>query len=224
MSGDDLTELQDALGYRFKDETILRRALVHASSRGEDNERLEFLGDAALGYAVSVALYQGQEQLAVGVLAESKANLVNNHRLAQIAIDLGIDRRMLIGASIEGERQKSPKICADALEAVIGALAMDGGIEAVQQFVDEHVYPLGDQSTVIERHAKTQLQEWAVSKGFKPPHYDVVTHESDKNGELWHVRCRVVGVKHVGKGAAPSKREAERRAAHDLLSHVASTT
>ena len=220
MNEKDLAELQDAIGYRFEDASILERALAHASADVENNERLEFLGDSALGYAVSSALYERMPQTSVGALAERKSILVSNKRLSQIAVALGIDRCMRLGNSIANNRTVTRKIYADALEAVIGAIAKDGGFPAVQNFVDQHLYPHESKPLDIERHAKSRLQEWADRAGFETPIYKVVKHESQANGELWHVHCTIKDLDHDGEGVAHSKREAERIAAEILVSKV----
>lgn len=220
MNKEDLDELQAALGYRFKDLSILERALVHASADVEHNERLEFLGDGALGYAVNTALYQRMSQKSVGVIAERKSILVSNRRLANLAVELGIDRRMRLGGSVANDRAPPRKIYADALEAVIGAIAIDGGIKAVQIFVDKHIYPHVGDAIDFERHAKTKLQEWADWAGFEAPNYEVVKQEKDRVGELWYVQCSIKDLKHVGEGVARTKREAERYAAEAILSKV----
>ena len=217
MNETDLAYLQDAIGYHFKDASILERALVHASADVENNERLEFLGDSALGYAVSTALYERMSNQSVGVLAERKSILVSNKRLTQVAVSLGIDKRMRLGSSIANNRTVNRKIYADALEAVIGAIAMDGGFPAVQTFVDQHLYPLVSKPLDLERHAKSRLQEWADWAGFESPVYEVVKHESHPNGELWQVHCTIKDLNHDGEGVAHSKREAERIAAEVIL-------
>lgn len=220
MNKEDLDELQTALGYRFKDLSILKRALVHASADVEHNERLEFLGDGALGFAVNTALYRRMSRKSVGDLAERKAILVSNRRLANLAVELGIDRRLRLGGSMTNDRAPARKVYADALEAVIGAIAIDGGIRAVQKFVDKHIYPHAGDAIDFERHAKTRLQEWADWAGFASPNYHVVKQEKDRVGELWFVQCTIEDLKHIGEGVARTKREAERFAAEAILSKV----
>ena len=220
MNKEDLDELQSALGYRFKEVSILERALVHASADVAHNERLEFLGDGALGYTVSAGLFQRMPEESVGELAERKAILVSNRRLSDLAVALGIDRRLRLGGSMANDRAAPRKIYADALEAVIGAIAIDGGIDAVQQFVNAHIYPQTSDVIEFERHAKTQLQEWADCAGFASPNYEVVKQEKDRVGELWHVRCTLKGLEHIGEGVARTKREAERCAAEEILAEV----
>ncbi|MCY4093700.1 MAG: ribonuclease III [Gammaproteobacteria bacterium] len=220
MNDTDLDAFQIALGYRFKDVTNLERALVHASADVEHNERLEFLGDGALGYAVSAALYQCMPHQSVGDLAERKATLVSNKRLVQLAVELGIDRLIRLGGSIANDRFQPRKIYADALEAVVGAIALDGGLGAVRSFVDKHIYPHASDAIDFERHAKTKLQEWADAAGFDAPDYTVVKQETDRVGELWYVKCTVTNLSHSGEGVARTKREAERFAAEAILAKV----
>lgn len=220
MNKDNLDEFQRAIGYRFKDVSILERALVHASADVEHNERLEFLGDGALGYAVNSTLYRRMSNKPVGVLAERKAILVSNRRLANLAVELGIDQHLRLGGSVANDRAPPRKIYADALEAVIGAITIDGGIKAVQRFIDKHIYPHVGDAIDFERHAKTKLQEWADWAGFATPNYQVVKQEKDRVGELWYVQCTIKDLKHVGEGVARTKREAERYAAETILDKV----
>ena len=220
MNEKDLDELQTTLGYHFKDLSVLTRALVHASVDVDHNERLEFLGDGALGYAVNTALYERMPHKSVGTLAERKAFLVSNQRLAQLAVKLGIDRRIRLGGSVANDRFLPRKIYADALEAVVGAIAIDGGIDAVKKFVDEHICPHAFDAVDFERHAKTELQEWADQTGFASPNYEVVKQETDRVGELWYVKCTIKNLSHSGEGVARTKREAERYAAEAILAKV----
>ena len=220
MKIEHLESLQGALGYQFKDLSILEKALVHASTGGDDNEQLEFLGDAALGYAVTAALYQGREQLPVGELAELKANLISNLRLAPIALELGIDRRLVLGPSIIESPTLSSKVCADALEAVIGAICIDGGVAAVQTFVNEHIYDGQIVGCGSRKHPKTQLQEWAVARRYDTPRYEVVGFVVNRTVETWSVRCGIEGIAQIGSGTANSKRGAERKAAESMLQTV----
>ncbi len=220
MRSEDLSLLQEAIGYQFQFPHLLEQALVHASACEEDNERLEFLGDAALGYVVSATLYRSHKQATVGELTEHKARLVSNTQLAQLAVNLGIDRYMLLGESVLANRHKSSKVCADALEAVIGAMSLDGGTSAVQAFVDRHIVPLADRSVKLQKHAKSRLQEWAVSHGYEVPSYVVVDHEINKHGERWRVDCIIKDFEYVGTGAADSKKKAERCAAEAVLDKV----
>ncbi|MYD43963.1 MAG: ribonuclease III [Gammaproteobacteria bacterium] len=222
MKTADLAQLQQACGYHFEDERLLERALVHASAQSEDNEHLEFLGDSVLGYAVTKALLDKHgmaEQ--VGLLAERKAALVSNQRLTSIAQELGIDRRLVFGRSVTNDPHGSSKVCADALEAVIGAICMDGGIQAAQEFVNRHVCtPEILENPHPQKHPKTLLQEWASAHNLAPPAYRVLNHKqiaSDEPTETWVVRCSIHGLTALGNATAKSKREAERLAAQDLM-------
>ena len=215
-----LEELQRALGYAFNDERELERALVHASTGDDDNEQLEFLGDAALEYAVTVALYEKYGRLSVGELTAIRANLVNNKRLAAIAMSLGIDRRMAIGPSVMANPTKSSKVCADAFEAVIGAVCVDGGMTAVRKLVEQHVLVGLKDAQPSAKHAKSALQEWAAAHKHKAPQYEVSDYVAGKCEETWRVTCRIPGLEHVGTGSASSKREAERLAAKHVLQLV----
>lgn len=218
MKADHLDALQQALGYQFDDIELLRRALVHASAGQDDNDRLEFLGDAVLGYAVTAALSRAHDmQVPVGQLAERKASLISNRRLAAIAEALGISRQLVMGPSVGPDQDVGTKVCADALEAVIGAICEDGGMVAAEEFITRHVCSAAELVVKRPKHAKTELQEWAAARGLASPAYEVVEYRLDKTIETWRVHCVVDGLEHVGRASAPSKREAERLAAESYL-------
>ena len=215
-----LADLQDALGYQFSDVSRLQQALVHASSDGADNERLEFLGDSVLSYVVSTLLFHRTDDATVGTLTVQKSQLVSNAHLAEVARNLGIDRQLLVGESVREEDEKSTKMCADALEAVLGAIALDGGVEPVLTFVQKHIMSDTDVDVVAPKHAKSILQELVAAQGLELPKYDVVSHQPDAAEKTWQVRCEVEALDLIGTGMAGTKREAERQAAEEILNRM----
>lgn len=220
MNTAKLVEFQQRIGYSFNDLDILKRAFIHASADGDDNDRLEFLGDAALGFVVSELMYRRLSESDAGTLTAAKVSLINNDLLAEIALELGIDRLMSVGTSITNNDQSGSKVYADALEAVIGAMFVDGGMEPVQEFVDTHIATDVTRLKGVEKHPKSTLQEWAASRGYCSPSYDVVAHKHVTGGEHWQVTCTIEGAADAAHGEGRSKREAETNAANTLLKEL----
>ncbi len=215
----DDAALEAALGHQFKDRELLGRALTHPSlalKRGMF-ERLEFLGDRVLGLVVAdllMARFPGEVE---GDLARRHAVLVSRDSLAAIAaaMDLGAHLRLARGEEGSGGR-RNPGMLADALEAVIGALYRDGGLEAARRFIAGRLAPLIDRETAPPRDPKTALQEWAQGRGLNLPAYRTVTATGPAHQPHFRVEVSVEGhAPGVGEGA--SKRAAEREAALRLL-------
>ena len=223
MKSADLVKFQQRIGYSFDDPEILKRAFVHASADGDDNDRLEFLGDAALGFAVSELMYERFANVDVGVLTVAKGNLVNNEVLSDVAIELGIVQLMSLGESVTQNTQNRSKVFADALEAVIGAIVVDGGMDSVRKFVNDHVAADFDLDKVTDKHPKSSLQEWTASRGYQLPFYRTIRHEYVPGGEHWQVTCTIRDLSARSFGEGRSKRDAETEAAKDLLQQLAST-
>ena len=216
---EDLQLLQTTLGYTFKDARLLERALVHASSKSDNNEKLEFLGDAALGFAVATIIYRTSDSLSIGQIAQLKANLINNRHLTEVAKGLGIERVLFTGLSVQNGTSSADKVFADALEAVIGAIYLDGGFEAMIEFVREKILTSKFSQLSIDKHPKTALQEWAVAHGNEAPKYYTTENREFGNEPDWTALCNLSldGVNRVTGGVGSSKRDAERKAAERML-------
>lgn len=213
-----LSALTDRLGHRFNDPALLELALTHRSwcaehSGSSSNERLEFLGDAVLSLVVTRMLYERFGDWAEGDLAKARASLVNAATLAEVGRSVGLGEQLRLGRGedVSGGRAK-PSILADAVEAVIGAVYLDGGIGAADDSVGRL---LGDRLDAVANspgHAdfKTRLQELAARLGLDPPSYDV-----SSSGPAHHRRFRaeVRAGDEAGVGAGRTKKDAEQRAA-----------
>ena len=212
-------QLSERLGYRFRDPSLLDLALTHGSASsagGVANQGLEYLGDAALGLAVSEALYRRLPGASPGDLTNLKARYVCNPQLAAVARSLGLGPCLRMGKAEDrqGGREKD-RCLADAMEAVIGALYLDGGMAAVGPIVDRFVVA---EEPTVGNSAKTELQEWLQSRGRKTPRY-VVVHEtgpSHYRNYLVEARCG----SRVGRGHGYRKKKAEERAAADVLAQL----
>ena len=214
----DAATLMDRLGHRFADVALLRLALTHRSwdaehSGSSSNERLEFLGDAVLGLVVTQRLYSRFDEWSEGDLAKTRASLVNSATLAEVgrSIDLGNLMRLGRGEIVSGGRQK-PSILADAVEAVIGAVYLDGGIGAADDAVGRLLGSRIDAAARAPGYAdfKTRLQELAARLGFAPPVYDVTT-SGPLHDPLFEAVVRAGTARGIGEGS--TKKDAEQQAA-----------
>lgn len=210
--------LQQRIGYQFKDEELLRLALTHPSFAGQrNNQRLEFLGDAVLGLLVADLLYRLYPGEQEGELARRQAGLVRSSTLAQVARDmaLGDALHMAAGEAQSGGRE-NPTNLEDALEALIGALYLDGGLEAVRSFAEPRWTELAAQIQAPPKDAKTALQEWAQGRGLPLPVYRLVQTEGSAHAPTFTIEVEVKGYP-VIQAQAPTKRAAEQLAASMFL-------
>jgi ribonuclease-3 len=214
---DDPGSLERLLSYRFRDARLLTLALTHASHGSEHNERLEFLGDAVLGLAVAEALYHGQPAAAEGTLTRLRARLVSSRALVAAARRLGLERFLHVGAGFCRATAQAP--LADALEAVLGAVFLDGGWDDARRLVHRLLGPeLAAADPGREaRDPKTRLQEWAQARRLPPPEYVVLSREGSPHAPRFVVRCSTGPDVPVQNGEGRTRREAEQRAAAACL-------
>ena len=212
----NLEDLVSVIGYRFNDPSLLARALTHRSYGPLHNERLEFLGDSVLNCAIALELYQKFPELTEGVLSRLRANLVNQASLSSVASDFKLGDHVRLG---EGELKSGgierPSILADTVEAIVGAVFLDGGFEAARKVVRRlFAVPLGavDPQTTA-KDPKTLLQEHLQSRRLGLPQYEVVATRGEAHQHVFQVRCFIpeLNIKTVGEGR--SRRNAEQNAA-----------
>lgn len=218
-----MAALEARLGYAFRERTLLRLALTHRSGGAEHNERLEFLGDAALGCVVASLLFEAYPQAAARDLSLMRASLVKNDTLAGIAREMDLGAALNLGA---GERRTGARgnasILADAFEAVLGAVLRDGGAEALRAVVARcfRARLLALRGTPA-KDAKTRLQELAQARGMPLPDYSVEGVEGADHARRFVVRCRLQALGVDAAAAGSSRREAEQRAAEAVLGRLA---
>jgi ribonuclease-3 len=211
-----LQSLQDRLCYRFVSEGLLRQALTHRSHGATHNERLEFLGDSVLNCAVASLLYERFDSLDEGDLSRVRANLVKQQTLFEIAQRLDLSACLLLG---EGEQRsggfRRPSILADTLEAVFGAIFIDGGFDAAQQVIRRQYEAvlLNVDPHTLGKDAKTLLQEWLQSRKIPLPVYSVVATHGAAHNQLFEVECAVPKLSIQVLGGGGSRRAAEQAAA-----------
>ena len=215
--------LQARLGHAFADLRLLQRALTHRSHGVEHNERLEFLGDAVLNQAVSTLLYQRFSGSAEGDLTRVRAHLVREDSLyrAALALDLPEALRLSEGEARGGGSQR-PSILADALEAVIGAVYIDGGASAAQQLVAQLFGEVINSSEVDSwsKDAKTELQEWLQARKLAVPSYRIMRTRGQAHAQTFEVECSVPALGLAEPGEGRSRRLAEQEAARLMLAKL----
>lgn len=218
---DALGMLQDHLGYRFTDGKLLEKALTHSSAGGAYNyERLEFLGDRVVGLALAHTLFKTFPDENEGDMAKRHAALVQGKTLAKIAREIGLGQIMQLS---EAERtaggENNDNILADGLEALIGAMYLDGGLPACRDAIEKL---WGDRVKVMKRppqDPKTALQEWAQARSLALPGYELVGRSGPDHAPIFEIRVKV-GDFPPWAAKGTSRRAAEKLAAAMLLAHL----
>jgi ribonuclease-3 len=215
-----LKALQQRLGYQFNSQALLSRALTHRSHGLEHNERLEFLGDAVLNLAVSGLLYERFQGSDEGDLTRVRAHLVREDSLHRVALQLQLPEVMRLsdGESRGGGSQR-PSILADAVEAILGAVYLDGGFAPATALV-RALFGEVIQATEAEswsKDAKTELQEWLQARRIAVPSYRIVATRGQAHAQTFDVECAVPALGLVERGEGKSRRTAEQEAARRLL-------
>jgi ribonuclease III len=221
-----LTLLEKSLGHRFKRTDLLDLALTHrswANEKGEPEhyERLEFLGDAVLGLVTAEWLFQRHPELPEGELAKLKAQLVSGDSLVRHAEALGLGEALRLGVGEErsGGRTKA-SILEDSMEAVLGAIYLDAGLDAAQAAILPMLEAATeDRTRAISGDAKTQLQEMTQALGWDLPEYRLVSASGPDHNKVFVVECWVAG-EIAGRGEGLSKKMAERLAAVEALARL----
>jgi ribonuclease III len=208
------------LAYRFSDASLLELALTHRSASRDNNERLEFLGDAMLSLTIARALYELRPEADEGDLSRARAALVNKQTLAKVGKRLGIADQLILGSGElrSGGAQRASAL-ADAVEALIGAVVLDGGHEAaddlVRRLLAEPLAALPDTDAL--KDPKTRLQEWLQARGLGLPRYTVDDVGGSDHNRVFAVSCRVDARDETAHGAGSSRRRAEQAAAEAML-------
>lgn len=221
---DDLKEFQDKIEYSFRDESILKTAFTHSSYANEhvdegdikDYERLEFLGDAVLEVVSSDYLFRRYDDLEEGELTKKRASMVCEPALAYCAGRIGLGNHLLLGKGEEaaGGRERDA-ILADVMEAVAGAVYLDGGFEEAKKYIIRFILESQDGFTVFN-DSKTVLQELVQGKGQEPPRYRITGFKGPEHRRIF--MCEVlIGNKKMGEGEGTSKKGAEQNAARKAL-------
>ena len=212
----DIEAFALAIGHRYNQPELLRRALTHRSHGASNNERLEFLGDSVVNCAVALELYHKFPELTEGELSRLRANLVNQQSLAAVARRFDFGAQLKLGeGEVRSGGSRRPSILADAVEAVIGAAFLDAGFEAARRVVRTL---LGDEIDAIDpalsgKDPKTLLQEHLQGRRMALPQYAVVATRGEAHEQLFEVECVVPELNIRSLGAGTSRRSAEQEAA-----------
>jgi len=223
-----LSRLCASLGYQFSDQGLLQQALTHRSAnRKLNNERLEYLGDAKLGLVMAHKLYHQFPQASEGQLTRMRASLVRGQTLAAVARELSLgDYLELGGGELKSGGFRRESILADALEAVIGAILLDGGPEQCEAAILRwFAARLRDVSPVTaQKDAKTRLQEWLQARQRPLPEYEVTDIQGLAPKQQFTVTLTLVDTDQCFSGEGTSRRRAEQAAAQKALATITETT
>jgi ribonuclease-3 len=215
-----LSDAEERLGYSFRDQDLLAEALCHASTFNEGfktNERLEFLGDSVLNFLASWFLFDGLKEADEGTLSRRRSHLVDTGTLAAVARQLKLEELLITG---KGQDLKpSPKMQADLLEACIGGIFLDGGIEAAQAFVLKNVLTKVRTDEASFNDPKSKLQHVTLAKRLGLPSYKLVEAKGPAHDMRFVMEVEVDG-KVLGSGLGSSKKVASQLAAEEALRHL----
>ena len=209
-------------GHRPHDIALFERALTHSSRGGPDYERLEFLGDRVLGLSIAFWLYAEFPHEPEGNLSRRLNVLVSRETCAEVARTIGLSSRMRLGKqALEDGAGDSDNVLGDMVEALLGALFLEGGIEAARAFVRKHWEPLLDRQVSVPKHPKSSLQEWAAANNRRTPAYEVVERSGPHHAPRFTVKASI-GSLAEAIATGSSKQEAETAAAAALLDKLGS--
>ncbi len=217
-------QLEAVLGHVFARRDLLHQALTHRSHGTPHNERLEFLGDSVLNCVVAALLFAALPEAREGELSRLRAGLVRQDSLVRIARILGLGEHLRLG---EGEMRSGgasrPSILADTLEALFGAVYLDGGFAAAEAVIAGLYAPFmaGIDSQTIGKDAKTALQEWLQARHFALPQYLLLATRGEAHAQSFEVECRIAELGLSGRGRGASRRAAEQEAAQAILGDIA---
>jgi ribonuclease-3 len=212
--------------YTFREPALLQEALTHRSCGQRNYERLEFLGDSILNFVVASRLFDLRPTDSEGELSRLRSRVVRGDTLASLATGLNLGNHLIMG---EGELKsggyKRQSILADALEAIFGAIYLDGGFEACRAVIRHVCDPVISHLPDAEKlkDPKTRLQEWMQARGRPLPEYDLLREEGAEHAKRFHVRCRLPDSGREVEAEGASRRKAEQRAAAGVLGELDGT-
>ena len=215
--------LRERLGYEPRDPALFRAALTHRSAAGPNNERLEFLGDAVLNLVVARHLYGCFPAATEGDLSRLRSRVVSREPLAEVAADLTLGDALQLGSGeLKSGGFRRQSILADALEAVFGAIYLDGGLEAatavIVRLFASRIAALPEAATL--KDAKTRLQEYLQSRSLSLPQYAVTHVGGEDHAQTFEVSCEVPALGLAVRGRGSSRRRAEQQAAERMLLQI----
>jgi len=227
MNDNQLAELQNKIGYSFKNRDLLKVAMTHSSHANENkksgvlsNERLEFLGDSVLGMTVAALIYNNKPNMPEGQMTRLRAELVCEKSLAALAVKFGLGDYLLLGRGEgKGGGRERPSILADAVEALLAAMYLDGGFRPVAKLIKMHLAPGMDRFATENTDHKTALQELVQEKPSMTLSYHIVGESGPDHQKVFVVEVHLNG-NVIGYGEGKSKKEAEQNAAKSALEEL----
>ncbi len=212
--------LEKALSYTFSEKRLALRALTHSSASPDNNERLEFLGDAVLGFVIAAELCARHPLASEGELSRMRAALVNQQQLALLATERQIGAMLILGpGELKGGGRTRASILSDAIEAILGAIYLDGGLDACKAVILSLYAALLSDTAAPEKtkDPKTLLQELLQAKGLPLPVYEVLEIAGEDHQQTFYVACRISLLPSPCEGQGSSRKLAEQQAAHCAL-------
>ena len=219
----NLLKLEKAIGYTFNDPKLLRQALSHRSIDGDNNERLEFLGDSVLGLVITNYLYCNLKSIDEGELSKLRSNIVCGKTLATVASDLNLGSYLFLGVGeIKSGGHLRESILGDALEALIGAIFLDANLSQAEDCIIEWFKSSIEKALLKDnsKDAKTSLQEWLQKRGYSLPVYKLVASHGDPHSKTFTIECTLEQFKLTASDCGLSRKAAEQLVASKLLSSL----
>lgn len=223
METKQLKTFEKSIKYKFKDISLLELAMTHRSHSGKNNERLEFLGDSILNFIVADLLFQKFTDLDEGDLSRLRSQLVKEEPLSKLGNILNIGDFLNLGVGeLKSSGWRRPSILADAFEALIGAIFIDGGMKAAHKFVEDSFNELIEKINPKEIHKdpKTILQEFLQAQKVPLPIYEVINVEGEAHNQLFSVSCSVSKFDVKAEGGGRSRKIAEQAAAKEAMATI----
>jgi len=220
---DGYEKLSRILGYEFRDHRLLETALTHRSASSENNERLEFLGDAVLGSVIAEQLYRCFPDAAEGELSRLRATLVRKETLAEVARSLELGGFLRLGSGeMKSGGSRRDSILADAMESIIAAIYLDSGMESCHNFIskiyDERMENLSKEAVL--KDPKTRLQEYMQANRMELPNYEIIEVSGKDHAQMFSVKCQATSMGRTSTGKGSSRRRAEQSAAQSMLEEL----
>ncbi|MDH5483892.1 MAG: ribonuclease III [Gammaproteobacteria bacterium] len=218
-----LNKLINKLDYRFDNENFLLEALTHRSASSKNNERMEFLGDSILNFVIASELFESYPEYDEGDLSRLRANLVKKEGLAKVAHDLDLGEYIVLGSGeLKSGGHRRDSILADTVEAIIGAVYLDGGFEAGKQLIlklyNEQLNNLPDIATL--KDPKTRLQELLQGQKMELPVYQVLSIQGKAHQQTFHIQCHIKELDITTDDRASSRRKAEQLVAERAIQEI----
>ncbi|MCU7931167.1 MAG: ribonuclease III [Candidatus Thiodiazotropha sp. (ex Codakia rugifera)] len=216
----DVEKLCRHLGYRFIDSQLIEQALTHRSVAGKNNERLEYLGDAILGFVIADALYHHFHDATEGQLSRLRSSLVKRDTLAEMAREFKLGDYLHLGhGELRSGGQSRDSILADGVEAILAAIYLDGGYQATREVIQRIFTPRLNKLSLKahQKDPKTQLQEYLQASKIGLPSYEISNISGDPHDQLFKVICFITELDKKTTGLGSSRRKAEQDAALQML-------